>query len=137
MERVVEARDEEEGACTPAYRLVLRRLLPGAALGDFNAFVEALEALEVLTASVFSGAQGGGLFCCPEAAEAARLLRGAGARGVGQSSWGPLVYGFYPSPARARAAVHLLRHLLLGRRGWRILLLEPRLRGAVVRWAPR
>lgn len=134
MEHAVSRLEGWPGRCPEAFEALLRGVLAGAALGDFDRFVEGLERLEGLTASLFVGEQEGGLFCCREAAEAAQLLRRVGARGVGQSSWGPLVYGFYPSPRRARAALQLLRRL--APRGWTVLVLAPRLRGAVLR-APR
>jgi len=98
-------------ACLRARRAFLEKLLPGVAEGDFEAFVEALEYIEAATAEAFAPEQGG-LFCCEESMEAAEALKNLGARGVGQSSWGPAVYGFFPSLRPAlRAALALAARL--------------------------
>jgi len=115
--------------CRRAYPVVLDMLAPGAAEGDFELFVKGVELLERKAAEAFSGSQGGA-FCCPEAEEAAKALRGSGARGVGQSSWGPLVYGFYPSIEDAELAAARISRLLPY--GWRVLVLRPRSRGALI-----
>jgi beta-ribofuranosylaminobenzene 5'-phosphate synthase len=45
-------------------------------------------------------------------AEAVQLLRMAGAKGVGQSSWGPAVYGLFGAHSDAeKAASELKQHL--------------------------
>ncbi len=105
----------ESPPCMRARRAFLEKLLPGVAEGDFEAFVEALEEIEAATAEAFAAEQGG-LFCCRESMEAAEALKRLGARGVGQSSWGPTVYGFFPSPRPALRAAHVLASLLPGAR---------------------
>ncbi len=109
-------------------------LLPAAVEKDFDAFTSALEALEARMASYFSRAQGGA-FCCKEAEEAARALRQAGGRGVGQSSWGPTVYAFFCDTVEAREALNEAARML-EEKGVRLEaygVLRPRNRGAVVR----
>jgi len=86
-------------------RLVLLGLLPAVAERDLDAFGAALEELQRRVGEAFAPAQGG-VFARPEAATILAFLRDEGLRGVGQSSWGPTLYGFGDSvPADRRAAV--------------------------------
>jgi len=103
---------------TEGYVILLDTVLAGAALGDYSLFTRGIEFLEKHTARIFAGQQGGGAFCCPESEEAAEALRGIGARGVGQSSWGPTVYGFFPDTSSAVTAAAQLRGILGG--GYRV-----------------
>ena len=90
--------------------VVFRRLLPSLVDGDFTGFTSALEEVQRLTGTYFSGAQGG-LFCCPESEHIANILRALDGKGIGQSSWGPLVYAFYPSHTRATKALQALTRI--------------------------
>ncbi len=121
-------------ACGRAMEALVSKVYPGAASGDFNLFAEGLEDIEAATAAAFSGSQPGGAYCCRETMLAAEELRRAGGRAVGQSSWGPLAYAWYPSPGEAGDAAELLKRRLP--RGWRLLLLRPRPRGARVEPRP-
>ncbi len=89
---------------------VFRVMLPSIIDRDFLGFTSALERVQLLTGAYFAGAQGG-IFCCPESELVAGLLKELGARGIGQSSWGPLVYGFYEGVEAARRAARLLPSL--------------------------
>ncbi|WP_435009896.1 beta-ribofuranosylaminobenzene 5'-phosphate synthase family protein [Tundrisphaera lichenicola] len=73
-------------------RLVLLGLLPAAIERDLLRFGEALEELQRRVGQGFSPAQGG-IFARPEAESIAGVLRTEGLHGVGQSSWGPTLYG--------------------------------------------
>ncbi|KSW11904.1 hypothetical protein CF15_03650 [Pyrodictium occultum] len=119
--------------CCKAMHALLRMIVPGIAESDFKLFTRGVDEIQRLTGSFFASAQSG-LYCCPESEEAARLLRRLGARGVGQSSWGPLVYGFYPDSREAEKAHRRLREELGGR--GRVLLLRPRNRGARIEASP-
>ncbi len=144
--RVEEAAAEEEAViraalasrgeyCERASRALVDMVLPGAAAGDLELFARGLEEVEEATALAFSASQPGGRYCCPETARAVEELRRSGAVGVGQSSWGPLAYGWAGSPEDAeRIAARLSSRLP---RGWRLLLLRPRNRGAVLQVAPQ
>jgi beta-RFAP synthase len=76
-------------------RLLLLKLLPGIAERDLLAFGQALEEIQACIGDYFAPVQGG-RFACAQSAWAARCFSGLGLTGVGQSSWGPLVYGFCP-----------------------------------------
>ena len=87
--------------------LVLMALLPAAADGDLQGFGAALSEIQLVTGRWFAPAQGGTF--APGASE--RLVRSMsewGATGVGQSSWGPSVYGIVDGEDRGRAlAAHV------------------------------
>ncbi len=111
--------------------LVFRKLLPAVIDRDFASFASALEKVQELTGLYFYGAQEG-IYCCSEAERAVEALKALGARGVGQSSWGPLVYGFYPAREKAARAAKALP-LLLRQEGVETVLVEvvrPRNSGA-------
>ncbi|NOZ89159.1 MAG: hypothetical protein GXO15_04455 [Crenarchaeota archaeon] len=122
------------GGCSRAVEALVSKVYPGAATGDFDLFTEGLEDIEAATAAAFSGSQPGGAYCCSETRLAAEELRRAGGRAVGQSSWGPLAYAWYPTLGEAEEAAERLRRRLP--RGWRLLLLRPRPRGARVEPRP-
>ena len=90
-------------------RLVLLGLLPAAIEGDLLGFGEALTELQRQVGQGFAPAQGG-LFARPELETVADILRSEGLQGVGQSSWGPTLYGFTDASSDGRAAV--LRRIL-------------------------
>jgi len=73
-------------------RIVLMRLLPALVERDLDAFGAALTQAQELVGTCFAAVQNG-LFH-PDAAPVIARLKEAGARGVGQSSWGPAVYAF-------------------------------------------
>ena len=72
--------------------LVLMSLLPAVADADIAAFGAALNEIQELTGRWFAPVQGG-TFAPGPAAALVRDIRAWGAAGVGQSSWGPAVYG--------------------------------------------
>ena len=74
-------------------RLVLLGLLPAVAQCDLTGFGEALEELQAGVGQGFAPVQGG-IFARPELEDIAVWLRNQGLVGVGQSSWGPTLYGF-------------------------------------------
>ena len=68
------------------------RLVPALVERDLETFGAALTQAQELVGSCFAAVQNG-LFH-PDAAPLIDRLKEAGARGVGQSSWGPAVYAF-------------------------------------------
>jgi beta-ribofuranosylaminobenzene 5'-phosphate synthase len=74
-------------------RLLVLGLLPAVGERDLPAFGAALAEFQARVGESFAPAQGGA-FAHPRLAEIARALRDAGLHGVGQSSWGPTLYGF-------------------------------------------
>lgn len=107
---------------------VLTELLPALACGDLEGFGRAAGVVERATGDAFRPAQGGGRYAHPEVAAAVEELREAGAVGVGQSSWGPTVYGWVGSEGDAHRAVEAVRRrgaewdassVRFENRGWR------------------
>lgn len=91
-------------------RLLLTALLPGLVSGDIDEFGAALTEIQREIGSMFA-AQQGGVFH-PRAAPVVDALHALGVGGVGQSSWGPAVYGIVAGEdagaalaARARSAL--------------------------------
>ncbi len=78
--------------------LVLMALLPALADGDIDAFGEALTEIQETTGRWFAPVQGGTFAPGPGGA-LVRHMREWGAAGVGQSSWGPAVYGIVAGDA--------------------------------------
>jgi beta-ribofuranosylaminobenzene 5'-phosphate synthase len=72
--------------------LVLMALLPAAAEADLKTFGCALTAIQSIVGKWFECAQGG-VFAPGRSEELVRHMSEWGAAGVGQSSWGPAVYG--------------------------------------------
>ena len=75
-------------------------ILRGVALRDVEVFGRALTRLQRIVGEYFSEYQGG-VFAYGRGEEIASILRDCGASGVGQSSWGPLIYGVVGSPSQA------------------------------------
>jgi len=97
------ARDVEHVA-----HLVLMQLLPALAQADLAGFGAALGEVQRITGGWFAPAQGG-VFAPGETGELVERLRAWGAVGVGQSSWGPAVYGIVGDPAASRALAERVR----------------------------
>ena len=72
--------------------LVLMALLPAVADGDLARFGPALTEIQAITGRWFAPAQGG-TFTPGPTEQLVRWMAEWGASGVGQSSWGPTVYG--------------------------------------------
>jgi beta-RFAP synthase len=92
-----DARDVERVA-----HLVLMQLLPALAEADLMGFGAALGEVQRITGGWFAPAQGG-VFAPGETRDLVERLREWGAVGVGQSSWGPAVYGIVGDATAARA----------------------------------
>lgn len=93
--------------------LVLMQLLPALADADLTAFGAALSEVQRITGAWFAAAQGGAF--AQAAAAMIERLGAFGAAGVGQSSWGPTVYGLVPHPDAARDLAQRVRAHLGGR----------------------
>ncbi len=72
--------------------LVLMQLLPALVEADLLSFGSALSEVQRITGGWFAGQQGG-IFAPGPAEQLVARMAAWGAAGVGQSSWGPAVYG--------------------------------------------
>jgi beta-RFAP synthase len=88
--------------------LVLMQLLPALVDADLPGFGSALTEVQRVTGSWFSAAQGGA-FASPATQRLVERLAEAGAAGVGQSSWGPTVYGLAANEAEADGLMDRIR----------------------------
>jgi beta-RFAP synthase len=77
--------------------LVLLQLLPALADGDLAAFGAALSEIQRVTGGWFAAAQGGAFAPGSSARLVGQLAEWGAVGGVGQSSWGPAVYGIVGS----------------------------------------
>ncbi len=87
--------------------IVLIRLLPALVERDLDTFGAALTEAQELVGTCFAAVQNG-LFHA-DAAPIITRLKEAGARGVGQSSWGPAVYAFCASEEEERRLLDVAR----------------------------
>jgi beta-ribofuranosylaminobenzene 5'-phosphate synthase len=83
-------------------RLILMRLLPGLVEADLATFGQALTEIQHIVGSHFAPAQGGSAWSSPAVGRACERLAEAGAKGIGQSSWGPTGFAFAETEAVAK-----------------------------------
>ena len=94
----------------PVARLLLTSLLPGLQRGDIEEFGAALSEIQRQIGVIFAERQGGVFH--PNAAPLIEALGSLGVGAVGQSSWGPTVYGIVSDPERASDVAGRLRQLV-------------------------
>lgn len=104
----------EEREVERVAHLVLMQLLPALADGDLIAFGAALTEIQRVTGGWFAPAQGGA-FASGATQELVERMAAFGAAGVGQSSWGPTVYGLVPHRDAGRDLAQRVRASLGGR----------------------
>jgi beta-RFAP synthase len=98
---------EATGAEPRVSRLLLTALLPGLVTGDIEEFGVALTEIQREIGSIFAVHQGGVFH--PRAAPLVDALTALGVVAVGQSSWGPAVYGIVDGPELAADVAERLR----------------------------
>lgn len=74
------------------YKLVILHIIPSILRKDIEVFGKAITKLQLIVGEYFSKYQGG-IFCCKESEFIVNTMTRYGVAGVGQSSWGPTVYG--------------------------------------------
>lgn len=91
LESVLKEVDKEisESLLSTAFMKIIR----GVVTRDFDLFVSGVSELQRKIGEVFASYQGG-IFSSSDIFSAIDALEKAGFRGTGQSSWGPLAYGF-------------------------------------------
>jgi beta-ribofuranosylaminobenzene 5'-phosphate synthase len=102
-----------EGEVERVSHIVLMQLLPALVEHDLPAFGSALTAVQRITGAWFAPEQGGIFAPGPTAMLVARMSEW-GAAGVGQSSWGPAVYGLVDSESASAKLASRVRELLGG-----------------------
>lgn len=82
--------------------LVLMKLIPGLKETDLAAFGSALTEIQQIVGGYFASKQGGSVWTSPAVGRLAHRMRDLGARGIGQSSWGPTGFAFVDTPDAAQ-----------------------------------
>jgi beta-ribofuranosylaminobenzene 5'-phosphate synthase len=93
--------------------LLVMSLLPALAEGDLEAFGSAITEIQQINGRWFAPAQGGP-FASGASTELINKMAEWGAAGVGQSSWGPAVYGIVDGVDAAERLASSARKLLNG-----------------------
>ncbi len=91
----------DASAAAEICRLVLIKALPALAEEDIDAFGGAVERIQQIVGDYFAPAQGGARCASKAVGEALAELKRLGARGAGQSSWGPTGFAFAASADEA------------------------------------
>ena len=94
-------------------RIVLMQMLPALVERDAVAFGQSLTTIQRIVGGWFRPIQGG-TFASELGAKVARAMGRAGALGVGQSSWGPTVYGLATDEGLAAKLEQAARRALSG-----------------------
>ena len=114
--------------------LVLMKILPGAADGDFDAFAHAITEMQQIIGEYFAPVQGG-VFASPDVEAALRAAANGRLAGIGQTSWGPTGFAFLPSALDADAALAAARAAVRDKPHIECAVSAARNRGAVIRVA--
>jgi len=113
--------------------IIQSQLLPGLTAKDFNSFTNAVESYGHLAGSCFEAIQGGP-YNGRALNQRVAWLKKQGARGVGQSSWGPTLFCFFDSKD---AAKEFKRNLGTEGSGQKLIveIVKPDNQGAVVSYS--
>jgi beta-ribofuranosylaminobenzene 5'-phosphate synthase len=99
----------EAKAAAEICRLVLIKALPAVVERDINAFGEAIGSIQQIVGAYFAPAQGGAPYTSVAVAKVMDELISHGARGFGQSSWGPTGFVFAASADEAQRLSSLVQ----------------------------
>jgi beta-RFAP synthase len=84
---------------------VLMQALPALVERDLAQFGEAVRHVQAVLGDYFAPAQGGARYTSPRVATIMELLERLGAKGIGQSSWGPTGFAFAGSDDEAQRLI--------------------------------
>ena len=96
-------------------RILLMQMLPAVLERDPVAFGESLTSIQRIVGRWFRPVQGG-TFATTQGAAMVKAMGRAGALGVGQSSWGPAVYGLAKDQDQADHLKHQITKALKGKK---------------------
>lgn len=88
---------------------VLMRVLPGAAGADFEPFAAGITEVQRRLGQHFAPAQAAGAYTSAPVGRLVEWLGLHSGAGIGQSSWGPTGFAFFPSEVAARRALEAAR----------------------------
>jgi beta-ribofuranosylaminobenzene 5'-phosphate synthase len=112
-------------------RLIMLKLLPALAEHDIESFGSSLTKIQIITGNHFAQAQGG-TYASPAAAECVEFLKKVGTYGVGQSSWGPALYGVVKQE-EAKAVLSKVKAYLREGMGGQAFIAKANNKGATIR----
>jgi beta-ribofuranosylaminobenzene 5'-phosphate synthase len=112
--------------------VLLMKMLPALVEKDIANFGQALTNIQCMVGDCFASVQGG-RFSNPLSEKMVNFFLDKGAAGVGQSSWGPTVYGLIQGRDQARQLAKKAQAFLLEIGGGRTFCIQPQNRGAQVR----
>lgn len=104
-----ELREDHEDLVEKASSILITRLIPSIVQEDFSEFSAALRDLQETIGTMFSQYQGG--VYSAKSIIAIEALKKLGIIGVGQSSWGPTVYGLVENDQVAKRYIEELKHI--------------------------
>lgn len=110
-----------EALCGLLSRLTLMQVLPAICEQDCERFGGAITRIQNITGDYFARAQNG-RYASPHLPAILKTLAGAGATGMGQSSWGPTGFAVFPDEALALQALETIRTEWQTRPGLRFML---------------
>ena len=115
--------------------LILMSLLPALKEKDIKTFGGALTQIQNIVGDCFASAQGGRFSSSPSG-ECTRYMLKHGAFGVGQSSWGPTVYGLVEGEKEAEKLSVEVQGFLQKSSGGRVFCTSANNRGAYIKTTP-
>ena len=113
-------------------RILLMQMLPAVLERDPVAFGESLTGIQRIVGNWFRPVQGG-TFATTQGAALVKAMGRAGALGVGQSSWGPAVYGLAKDQDQADHLKHQITKAMKGKVEAIVFLANASNRGADIR----
>ncbi len=111
--------------------VLLMKMLPALIEKDIVNFGKALTGIQYMVGDCFASVQGG-RFSNPISEKIVDFLLDRGAAGVGQSSWGPTVYGLVQGKDPAQQLAKQVQLFMTDLGGGRAFCLQPQNRGAQV-----
>ncbi|MFZ0557829.1 MAG: beta-ribofuranosylaminobenzene 5'-phosphate synthase family protein [Methylovirgula sp.] len=90
-------------------RRVLMQALPALVERDLSQFGEAVSRVQSVLGNYYAPVQGGARYTSPSVAAVMENLAGLGAKGIGQSSWGPAGFAFVASDDEAQRLVEIVQ----------------------------
>jgi beta-ribofuranosylaminobenzene 5'-phosphate synthase len=117
-------------AASEICRCALMQILPGAVEADIEAFGDGVARIQEILGDHFAPVQGGARFISVPVSRVAARLKTLGARGIGQSSWGPTGFAFASDPDHAQFLVR--RACVEGEPGVEIRICSARDHGAEI-----
>jgi beta-ribofuranosylaminobenzene 5'-phosphate synthase len=113
-------------------RVLLIKMLPAIMEKDIVNFGQALTGIQCMVGDCFTSVQGG-RFANAISEKMVDFMLENGAAGIGQSSWGPTVYGLVEGKESARRLMRATRLYLADLGGGRTLCVQPHNSGAQIR----